>query len=103
MLRNTFNSNSSGNHITKLMLVFALLFASAHVALHELDAHGAELDGSGECQVCRLNHVSAATFDTPSLVAPGQILLYLLPIERFDYQFSSFLNTHHARAPPALI
>ena len=103
MLTSVFNSNSNGNHITRLMLVFALLFASAHVALHELDVHNAELNGSSECQVCRLNHVPAATFDTPQLLTPLPFLLYVLPATKFEYHFSSLLNIYRARAPPALI
>jgi len=99
MFASAFNSNSK-NLITRLVLVVALLFASAHVALHELDVHSEELNGGSECQVCRLGHTPAATFAIPQIATPTQFLLYVVPAAKFNYLFSASPSIHRARAPP---
>jgi len=99
MLRKAFHQNSEENRVIKLILVFALIFASAHVALHDLGVSG-EVDGHGECQTCRLNHVPVASLGTPALFVPLQFLTYLLPIEDNKYQLSSPFQAQWTRAPP---
>lgn len=100
MLRKVFRQSTKENRLIRLMLVFALAFAALHVALHDLDVGGGVLDGHGECQVCRLNHVPAASLDTPSLLVPLQILTYVLTVADTEYQLSHQFHTQWTRAPP---
>jgi len=99
MLRKAFNRNSEDNSLIRLVLVFALTFATLHVALHDLDMGGG-LNEHEQCQACRLNHVPLASLPLLSLLAPLQLLAYVLPIADTEYQLSLQLNTQRARAPP---
>ena len=100
MLSKTFHRHTEENRLIRLVLVFALLFAAAHVALHDLDVNAGGLDGHGECQVCRLNHTPAASLAPPLLFAPLQLLVYALPAEESDYQLSHPFRSQWVRAPP---
>ena len=103
MLIRAFNRHIEQNRLIRLVLIVALVFASAHVALHNLDVNGSGLDGHDECQACRLNHVPIASLPLPSLFAPLQLLAYVLPTVDSEYQQSHPFFTQWARAPPVLI
>ncbi|MDX2424705.1 MAG: hypothetical protein QNK15_00460 [Cycloclasticus sp.] len=100
MLRKAFHQSTEENRLIRLVLVFVLIFAAAHVAMHDLDVGGGGLDGHGECQVCRLNHVPAASLLVPSLLTPLLFLVHFLPVEDAEYQLSHLFHTQWARAPP---
>ena len=99
MLSKAFKRCTGENHILRLALVFALFFAAAHVALHDLDLNGGGLD-LHDCQVCRLNHMPTTSLVVPSLLVPLQLLAYLLPVADTEYQLSHLSHTQWARAPP---
>ena len=100
MLNKAFHHDSGNNRLIRLVLTFALVFAAAHVALHDLDVSGGGLIGSDECQVCRLNHIPVASSAPPSLFHPLQLLAQLLPVEVAEYHVSQLFNFLWARAPP---
>jgi len=100
MLRKAFRQNIEENRLTRLVLVFALAFAALHVASHDLDVGGGSLDGRDKCQVCRLNHVPIASLPLSSLLAPLQLLTYVLTVADTEYQLSHQFHTQWARAPP---
>ena len=87
------------HRLIRLALVFVLIFAAAHVALHDLDI-GEGLDGHGECQVCRLNHVPASPLAVLSLLVPLPLLAYVIADKQTERQFSQLFHTQWARAPP---
>ncbi len=99
MLSNVFNRHIGENRLIRLALVLALVFAAAHVALHDLDMNGDGLE-LHECQVCRLNHMPTASLAVPSLLVPLQLLAYVLPVADTEYQLSHQSHTQWARAPP---
>jgi len=103
MLSKAFNRHSEENRLIRLVLIFVVLFAAAHVALHNLDLSGSGLDGHDECQVCRLNHVPVASLAPLTLFAPLQLLAYVLTVADSEYQLSHLSHTQWARAPPILI
>ncbi len=100
MLSKTFNRHSEKNRLIRLTLVFVLVFAAAHVALHDLNVIGSGLDVHDECQICRINHVPVASLVTPSLFTPLQLLVHILPVEDTEYHLSRQFHTLWARAPP---
>ncbi len=100
MLSKLFNRHTDEHRLVRLALLFALAFAAAHVALHDRDINGGVLDGHGECQICRLNHVPVTSLAIPSLVAPLHVLAYVLAGEDSEYKFSTPFHARWARAPP---
>lgn len=100
MLSKTFNRRTEENRLIRLVLVFALIFAAAHVALHDLDVNDGGLDGHGECQVCRINHAPVASLAPPSHFSPLQLLVYVLSVADSDYQPPHPFYAQWARAPP---
>lgn len=100
MLSKAFNRHKVEEHFIGLIIALALVFAAAHVALHDLDVSGGGLYGNDECQVCRLNHVPVASSAPPSLFHPLQLLAQLLPVEVAEYHVSQLFNFLWARAPP---
>ncbi len=98
MLRKALRQNTAENRLIRLVLVFALIFAAAHVALHELDMGSGNSDH--HCQVCRLNQMPAASLAAPSLLVPLLLLAHLLPVEDKEYQLSRPFHSQWARAPP---
>lgn len=99
MLRKAFNRNSEDHSLIRLVLVFALTFATLHVALHDMEMGGG-LSEHEQCQACRLNHLPLASLALPSLLTPLQLLAHVLPVAGTEYQLSLQLNTQRARAPP---
>jgi len=102
MLSKAFNGRVKKNRLIRLVLVFALVFATAHVALHDPDESGGGLDGYGDCRVCRLNHVPVVTLAEPSVFVPLQFLVSVLLVADFKYQLSHPFHTQWARAPPLI-
>lgn len=100
MLKRALRQNTEENRFIRLILVFALMFGTAHVSLHDLDESGGGLHADDECQVCRLNHVPITSFAIPSLVEPLPFLAYLLPVEDTKHQLSRSFHAQWARAPP---
>ncbi len=100
MLQRVRHQNTAVNRLISLGLVFVLLFAAAHVPLHDMDIGGGEPDGHGECQVCRVNHVPAAFLPVPSVPSPPQVHAYQLPAGDTDYTSFRPSHTRWARAPP---
>lgn len=100
MLSKALRQNTEQNRLIRLVLVFALMFAAVHVALHGLDISDVGMDGHGECQTCRLNHAPAAPSVAPFLFAPLNFLAHSLPVEDTGYQFSHLFHAQWARAPP---
>jgi len=97
MLAKAFHLDTKDNRFIRLVLVFALVFAAFHVALHDLDLRG---EGGEQCQVCSLNNVPVVSFAIPSLHAPLNILAFVLPVTDVDYQSSYPFHIQWARAPP---
>lgn len=100
MLNKAFHQNTEGNRLIRLAMVFVLLFATAHVALHDLDVNASSLDVPGECQVCRLNHVPVASLVMPFLFTPLPLSGHLLPVVESEYHLSHQRPALWARAPP---
>lgn len=100
MLSRAFHRYTEEHRIIELVLVFALVFAVAHVALHDLDVSGDGLEGHGECQVCRFNHVPVASLAVPFLLAPVQLFVHVLLVADAEYQLSHPFHIQWARAPP---
>jgi len=100
MLTNAIKQNTQENRFIRLFLVFALMFAALHVALHDLDMSSNGLDEHEKCQVCRLNHTPTASLGFPSLYTPLQFLAHLVPVENIEYQLSHTPHAQRARAPP---
>lgn len=100
MLKACLSQSTKAHHQLRWLLVFVLLFAALHVALHDLDLGHANTEHQGECQVCRLNHVPLASLPVPTLHAPLQILIYSQPVINTAYLFSSPSYSRQARAPP---
>jgi hypothetical protein len=98
MLMKAFCQSTKQSRLIGLALVFALLFATAHLA-HEHDVLGA-VDGQEECQVCRLSHVPALSLSVPSLLTPLSLFAYALPVAKSKYQLSRPFYNQWARAPP---
>lgn len=82
------------------LLVFVLIFAALHVALHDLDISPTGLEHHDECQVCRLNHVPLASLPVPDLHTPLRLLLYKQAFISTTYLFSYPPYSRQARAPP---
>ncbi|WP_126452854.1 DUF2946 family protein [Sulfuriflexus mobilis] len=99
MFRKAFQQRTEQNRLIQMVLVFTLLFAAAHVSLHDF-VSGDGQNVHDECEVCRLNHVPVAALATPSLLAPLQTLAYAPPVADTEYQYSHLLLVQWARAPP---
>ena len=102
MLRKSFHQSTEQNRLVRLVLVFALVFAAVHVALHDLDVGSFDLDGQSECQACRLNHTPAAATAAPVPFTPLQFLATVHRIADAEYQTSHSFHPQWARAPPLL-
>ena len=102
MLRKLFYRQTKVNQLIRLVLVFAMIFSSMHIALHDLDESNGNIDGHNECQTCRLNHIPVADLAMVSLPEPLQLLLYILPVVKSGYHLSPLFRTQRARAPPIL-
>lgn len=100
MLSKAFSRPLKKNRPLRLVLVFALVFATAHVALHDPDESGGGLDGYGDCRVCRLNHLPVASVAEPFVFVPLQLLVYVFPVADVEYQPSRPFHTQWTRAPP---
>lgn len=100
MLQKAFRRNTEENRLVRLLLVFALVFAAAHVALHDLGLNGDSLGAQDDCQVCRLTLVPVASLAPPSLFIPLQLTAYLLPVKDTEYQLPHLFHAQWARAPP---
>ena len=72
MLRDAFHRYTEEHRLIRLVLVFALVFAAAHVASHDLDV-GDSRNVDDACQICRLNHVPVASLAASSLFVPLQL------------------------------
>jgi len=99
MFTKALSRNTHENHLIRLVMVIALLFAALHIALHELDM-GSGLDEHDKCQVCRLSHSPATSLPVPSLSSPLQFLIYLAFVNDTKFQVSNSFHAQWARAPP---
>lgn len=100
MLNQTFRQNTEQNSLIRLVLVFALVLAALHVALHDLDLGDGDPGEYSECQVCRLSHVPIVFLPQPSLLVLQQLSAYLPVAEKTEYQPSLQFHTQWTRAPP---
>ncbi len=94
MTLNTSNQQTYLNHLLKIILVVALVFAVWHVASHDVSS------GHEECQVCRLNHVPIADLPVPAWIIPLFIASLLLVFLTLQRPIQSYRYTLGARAPP---
>ena len=94
------NQHTLENRLIRLVLVFALVFATAHVALHDFDVDGGSLDVSSKCQLCRYNHVPVVASASPTSFIPLEIFAHFLPMERAQHSIAHQFSTLWARAPP---
>jgi len=99
MTINTSNRQFYLNHLLRMILSVALVFATFHVVFHELDISNNHSD-TEECQFCRINNVPFTLQSVPDLVVPLFLLSSVLIIPAFQ---QPTLNNKHilgARAPP---
>jgi hypothetical protein len=95
-----FNRYDSGGRHILTVLVCCLMFASAHMALHDSAQTNDELIAQDDCQVCRLNHVPFVPSSALALFTPSQVVTYILPARSFKPGYSLRFPTLGARAPP---
>ena len=100
MLGKALNRCVEERRLTTFVLVFALVFVVAHVALHDLKLNRAGLYGNDECQVCRLNHVPIVSAAPSAAFGITQPSTHLLPVEVAEYHLSHLFHSLWARAPP---
>ena len=100
MLIHSFNRYESGSRRVLTVLVFCLMFASAHFVLHDSEEANSDLIAQDECQVCRLNHVPFISTPALTLFAPLQVVAYVLPAKTFKSRNTLRFPTLGARAPP---
>lgn len=80
-----------------LLLVFSLLFAAQHLALHDIGDDG---DGPVGHQECQLNHLPYAQCTPPLLAEPRLIPTLFLETAAQQYFLRIFAHAWLARAPP---
>jgi len=87
------------NHLLRIGLVLALVFAAWHVALHDINT-SSDVSGHEECQACRLNHVPIADLPTLAWFVPLLILSLVLIIPVVQQPCQYYRYSLGARAPP---
>jgi hypothetical protein len=83
------------------LLIAALVFAAAHIALHEQDIAPDGLAQNDACEVCRLNHVPIILTDIPTLSEPQPYYVRLQP-RSWVATFEAPLRSLGARGPPSV-
>lgn len=100
VLIHSFNRYESSGRRVLTALVFCLMFASAHVVLHDSEEANNDLIAQDECQVCRLNHVPLVSAPSLSLFVPLQVVAYVLTTKILKQHNTLRLLALGARAPP---
>ena len=89
---------TSSNRWLRVLLALALVVATWHVALHEVDVAG---DSSDEqCEVCRLKHTPVDDLSVITDSVPFFLLSLILVIPAFKRSTQTNRYTPCARAPP---
>ena len=100
MLSKTLRQSSVGSGLIRLALVFVLIFAAVHVALHEVDLGSDGVDGYVECQACRFDQTPTANLVPPSLFVPLLLLGFAITVAAAQPALSHSSAVYLARAPP---
>ena len=100
MSKHFFDNRATDNRLILTVLVFAFVFASVHLVLHDMEESSGDLNVQDECQVCRLNHVPVISTRGHSLFAPLRVIAYVLPTKTFRRYDTFRFPTLGARAPP---
>ena len=97
MAKKAINGCSKESRFIRLVLAFALTFATLHVSQHEIN----KTAGGHDCEVCRLSHIPDVKLTTTlSYVAPLFVVVSL--ISNIEPVLSTQRNPsfRYARAPP---
>jgi hypothetical protein len=99
MLGKAFHRCTEESCLIRLALVFALAFATWHVASHGLDT-SSDADGHAECQVCRLSHVPIADLPVLTWIVLLFKISLVFVIPALQRTTQSYRYSLGARAPP---
>lgn len=97
MLNLTCISKAHGSRWFGLLLVFSLLFAAQHLAMHDIEGAGGGAVGHQQCQ---LNHLPYAQLSQPLLGLPLLVPALLLDTTYRQHFLQIFIHSWLARAPP---
>lgn len=86
--------------IIPAILACALLFASVHYVLHEVDESFVDLTLQDDCKICRLTHVPVVPGSAVFLPNLTPVIAYFLPLHAVRSQDTLRFPTLGARAPP---
>ena len=100
LFRHLINRRGEDNRLIMTVLAFALVFASLHFVLHDLEESSSGLNGHDECQVCRLNHVPLVSTPEVSLYIPLRVIAFVIPTQIIQDHNTLRFPTLGARAPP---
>jgi len=100
VLTHLFNRHAKFNRHILAAVAFALLFASVHFVLHDLDEAKSNLIVQDQCQVCRLTHVPPVSTPSLSLIVPLPVIAYFFPVKTLKRHNTLRFPTLGARAPP---
>lgn len=98
MIDNPIKYSDTRHQLTLLMVVFSLVFAVLHVALHDININ--DLKDHETCQVCRLDHTPTASITQPGFYVLLQNLIHIIPLEDHIFLLSNNSPVQWARAPP---
>jgi len=95
-----FKTRVASCRVILTAFALALVFASVHIAQHDLEESSGNLNYQDECQVCRLSHVPVIS--TPGLppMAFMQVSAHVFQTEASRRHDDLRFPTLGARAPP---
>lgn len=95
----TFMQKTSSNRWLRTLLALALVVATWHVALHEVDIAG-DTESDEQCEVCRLKHSPVDELSVITDPVPFFLLSLILVFPAFKRSTQTHRYTPCARAPP---
>ena len=98
MSGNTHQHSNKKYQLVLLTLVFSLIFAVLHVALHDININ--DLEEHETCQVCRLDNTPTASLAQPGFYYSLLSLSHTIPLEDHVFLLSFNSLVQWARAPP---
>lgn len=100
MFKKARSQHAPQNRLVTLALVFALVFAIEHVAIHDFDVNGGDPDVNTECQLCRYNYVPILSWETPPSFTRLELFVHFPSMGEARYPRSRLFRSLWARAPP---
>jgi len=97
----TLMQQSSSNRWLRVLLALALVVATWHTALHDIDISG-DSDSDEQCEVCRLKHSPVDKLSVITDPVPFFLLSLILVLPAFKRSTQTNRYAPCARAPPLL-